>query len=317
ISNYMSKDRNGKIKMEPIWDWDLSWGNANYLEGGKTNNWYYPQLGDSDDIWLRKIRTDPDFYQKIIDRWAALRLNIFNPTSLFAGIDQRTHRLWEAKDRDFAAWPRLGTYVWPNPDGGTNWDVDYVNPTTYSGIIDQSKHYIQGRSLWIDSQFVAAPSIATNSTTATITAPLGSIYYTLNGTDPRASGGGLSSLARLYTASIALTTNAGIFARALYTNAWSAPARATYIASLPSLRITEINYHPAPPPTNSPYTADDFEFIELQNTGPTTLDLNGVRITGGIDFTFGPNQLVQLGTATSNSFDGGGTAFVASRLGSL
>src|SRR5207237_1108282 len=143
---------------------------------------------------------------------------------------------------------------------------DYVNPTTYSSIIDQFKHYIQGRYLWIDSQFVPAPSIVTNPSSATLSAALGSIYYTLNGADPRASGGGVSSSARLYSSAIPLTTNAGIFARALYTNVWSAPARATYVAALPGLRITEINYHPAPPPTNSPYSAEDFEFIELQNT---------------------------------------------------
>jgi CotH protein/Big-like domain-containing protein/chitobiase/beta-hexosaminidase-like protein/lamin tail-like protein len=319
ISDYIHKDRNGKIVMGPIWDWDLSWGNANYAEGGKTNGWYYTELGGGpDDLWLNRLRTDPDFYQKIIDRWAALRLNLFNPTNLFAGIDQRTNLLWEAKERDFAAWPRLGTYVWPNPDGAVDgWDVDYVNPTTYSGIISEFKKYIQGRYLWIDSQFIPAPSIVTNTTLATLSAPIGSIYYTLNGSDPRAGGGGISSVARLYSGPIPLSTNAGIFARAFYTNAWSGPVRATYVAAPPPLRITEINYHPAAPPTNSPYSAEDFEFIEVQNTGASTLDLNGFRISGGIDFTFGPNQLVPLGGATSNNFDGGGTTFVATRLGNL
>lgn len=69
LSDYMHKDRGGKIKMEPIWDWNLSFGNANYLEGVLTNNWYFPQLGGGDDIWLSRLRTDPDFYQRIIDRW--------------------------------------------------------------------------------------------------------------------------------------------------------------------------------------------------------------------------------------------------------
>src|ERR1035441_3062427 len=112
----MNKDRNGKLKMEPIWDWDLTWGNADYLDGGHTNGWYYTQLGDADDIWLGKLRTDPDFYQKIIDRWGALRLTVFNATNLFARIDQITNQVWEAQVRDFVRWPRLGTYVWPNPD---------------------------------------------------------------------------------------------------------------------------------------------------------------------------------------------------------
>ena len=99
-----------------------------------------------------------------------------------------------------------------------------------------------------------------------------------------------------------LTNNAGIFARAFYTNAWSPPAHALYIAALPALRITEINYHPAPPPTNSPYQDKDFEFIEIQNTGSNVINLAGARIGGGIDFMFAPNEFVTVGTATSNNF---------------
>jgi CotH kinase protein/Lamin Tail Domain/Chitobiase/beta-hexosaminidase C-terminal domain/Legume lectin domain len=316
LSNYLSKDRGGKLVEGPIWDWDLSWGNANYLQGGNTNYWYYPQISDNDDLWLRKLRTDPDFYQKIIDRWGALRLNVLNATNLLARVDQITNLLWEAQARDFARWPRLGTYVWPNPNGAAGgWDVDYVTPTTYSGIIFQLKKFVLGRYLWIDQQFVPAPALVTNGATLSLSAPLGSIYYTLDNSDPRASGGGLSASARRYSGAVALTNNAGIFTRAFCTNAWSPPTRALYIAALPDLRITEINYHPAPPPTNSPYQEKDFEFIEIQNTGSNVINLAGARIGGGIDFTFAPNEFVTVGTATSNNFDGGGTPFFASTLG--
>jgi hypothetical protein len=316
LSNYMNKDRSGKLKMEPIWDWDLSWGNANYADGGHTNGWYYTQLGDGDDIWLGKLRADPDFYQKIIDRWGALRLTVFNATNLFARIDQITNQVWEAQVRDFVRWPRLGTYVWPNPNGAAGgWDVDYVNPTTYAGIISQFKKFVLGRYLWIDQQFVPAPALVTNGATLSLSAPLGSIYYTLDNSDPRAGGGGLSVSARLYSGTVALTNNAGIIARAFYTNAWSAPAQALYIAALPALRITEINYYPAPPPTNSPYQDKNFEFIEVQNTSSNVINLAGARIGGGINFTFAPNEFVTVGTATSNNFDGGGTPFSASTLG--
>lgn len=316
LSDYMNKDRNGKLAAGPIWDWDLAWGNAAYLEGGNTNNWYYPLLSDNDDIWLRKLRTDPDFYQKIIDRWGALRLNVFNATNLLARIDQITNQVWEAQVRDFVRWPRLGTYIWPNPNGAAGgWDVDYVTPTTYDGIISQFKKYVRGRYLWIDQQFVPAPALSTNGATLSLSAPLGSIYYTLDNSDPRASGGGVRASAPRYSGTVALTNNAGIFARAFYTNTWSAPARALYIAALPALRITEINYHPAPPPTNSPYQDKDFEYIEIQNTGSNVINLAGASIGGGIGFTFVPNELVTVGTATSNNFAGGGTSFTASTLG--
>ncbi len=318
LSNYMQKDRNGRIKMEPIWDWDLSWGNANYATGGNTNGWYYQQIGPGDDLWLSQLRQDPDFYQKIIDRWGALRLNIFNATNLLARVDQITNYIWEAQTRDFIAWPRLGTYVWPNPDGAVDgFDVDYVTPTTYDGIISQVQKFILCRYLWIDSQFVPAPTVSTNGASATMAAHVGSVYYTLDGSDPRASGGGVASAAHLYTGTVALSTNAGIVARAFYTNAWSPPASAIYVATLPTLRVTEINYDPAPPPAGSPYTSKDFEFLEIQNTGANPVNLNGMKLAGGVSFTFTPNQFVSVGSVTSNNFDGGGTAYAGQTLGQM
>lgn len=58
-----------------------------------------------------------------------------------------------------------------------------------------------------------------------------------------------------------------------------------------ALRITELSYHPSDPtPAEvtaiSSAMADDFEFIELLNTGATTLNLAGARFTSGIDYTF-------------------------------
>ncbi|MCX5636564.1 MAG: lamin tail domain-containing protein [Planctomycetota bacterium] len=52
---------------------------------------------------------------------------------------------------------------------------------------------------------------------------------------------------------------------------------------LDGLRITELMYHA---PDGSAY-----DYIELYNIGNITLDLNGVRITQGIDFTFPPMTL--------------------------
>jgi hypothetical protein len=62
------------------------------------------------------------------------------------------------------------------------------------------------------------------------------------------------------------------------------------------LRITEIHYHPANPPSG--LDGDLYEFIELHNTSATeTLDLTGVRFTAGIDFAFGDYSLPPGGYA--------------------
>ena len=57
------------------------------------------------------------------------------------------------------------------------------------------------------------------------------------------------------------------------------------------LRITELMYMPAAPTAGelalAPGTeAKDYEFIELQNIGPASLDLTGARFTDGVEFTF-------------------------------
>jgi len=303
LSNYLNKDRDGLIREEPMWDWNLSFGNANYAEGGITNNWYWPGISEIQDMYLRRLRADPDFYQRIIDRWGALRTNVLSVAGVLGRVDRMTNQLWEAQARDFAKWPRLGTYIWPNPDGNVNgtppaggrqWDVNFVSPTNYPGIIAQTKKWITGRFAWIDGQFVPGPAVSLPAgpivpgVSLTLSAPLGTIYYMLDGTDPRGSNGMINPAARLYFSPITLTNNSGIFARALYTNSWSPPARAVYVVGTPALRVSELMYHPLPPPTNSPYAAEDFEFIELENTGTNAINLAGSHIDGGIQFTFGP-----------------------------
>ena len=52
------------------------------------------------------------------------------------------------------------------------------------------------------------------------------------------------------------------------------------------LRITELMYHPPQPASGSPYTAEDFEYIEFRNTGPTNISLAGVHFTNGVEFAF-------------------------------
>jgi Lamin Tail Domain/Putative Ig domain/CotH kinase protein len=62
---------------------------------------------------------------------------------------------------------------------------------------------------------------------------------------------------------------------------------ANHTALVASLRITEIMY--------APTGGNNYEFIELQNIGTTTLDLGGVRFTSGIDYTFATGTMLPPG----------------------
>ena len=63
--------------------------------------------------------------------------------------------------------------------------------------------------------------------------------------------------------------------------------------TLGSLAISELNYNPHEPTdaeraVNVDLDPNDFEFIELLNFGPDSIDLTGVRFVSGIEFQFPP-----------------------------
>jgi hypothetical protein len=118
----------------------------------------------------------------------------------------------------------------------------------------------------------------------------GTIYYTLDGTDPRDAGGGLSSSAIAYSGTISLTDSTRVRARIRDTaqsgtaNDWSAEVDKTFNKEQPlSLRIVELMYNPA--------GSGESEYIELLNIGASTIDLAGVQLAdfsaGGFTFASG------------------------------
>jgi len=225
FSNFLHKDRGGKIKMEPIWDWNLSFGNASGKQGWAPQGWYWTQLPDDEYLWFGRLFEDPDFEQKYIDRWGALRTNIFATANVLGRVDELAALLNESQARNFRRWPILGRYVHPN------W---YVGQT-YRDEIDWMKQWIRARLTWIDRQFLAAPSISVEKGPAESSGALalrasGKIYYTLDGSDPRAPGGAVSSKARLYETAIPLKEPVRIFARVWVRNRWSYPVTGTFKA---------------------------------------------------------------------------------------
>ena len=107
-------------------------------------------------------------------------------------------------------------------------------------------------------------------------APSGTtIYYTTDGSDPRQSGGAPNPTAPSTTTSAIVTVNASVRVKARIRDSsgnWSTLTDATFfLNSLPTVRITELNYHPAD--RAGVTDADDMEFIELTNTGTQSIDL--------------------------------------------
>ncbi|MEE8451151.1 MAG: lamin tail domain-containing protein, partial [Thermoguttaceae bacterium] len=122
------------------------------------------------------------------------------------------------------------------------------------------------------------------------------LFYTTDGTDPRAADGSVSPTAVLYNGTFQLASTTALKARHLINGTvWSVLNEATYFLNQPAaagnLTITEINYNPYAPTADEllvddMLNNDDFEFIELQNIGADVIDLTDVRFTDGITFTF-------------------------------
>jgi hypothetical protein len=124
-----------------------------------------------------------------------------------------------------------------------------------------------------------------NGFSLVMTTPVGDIYYTLDGEDPRLPGGAINTAhATIYSGPVVLTESTQVKARA-FSGVWSAVNDAVFAVGpvTESLRISEIMYHPAD--TGNPDDPNT-EYIELTNVGAETINLKLVRFTDGIDFTF-------------------------------
>lgn len=133
------------------------------------------------------------------------------------------------------------------------------------------------------------------SLTMTNPGPAGTIYYTTNGIDPRLFGGAMAAGAQAYSGPIVLNGTTTVKARVLLDDgSWSPLTESTYTFNLSALRVTELNYNPVVP-VGSTYLSQDYEFIELQNTGATALNPDGATFSNGITYTF-PSMTIASGS---------------------
>ena len=117
-----------------------------------------------------------------------------------------------------------------------------------------------------------------------------SIYYTLDGSDPREAWTS-NAVGSLYSGAVPLAQTVTVKARARNGTVWSALTEAQFLvgalAAPGNLIISEIHYNPSG-------AGDDTEFVELLNTSAVTIDLANVRLDG-VDFTFAPATLLGAG----------------------
>ena len=126
------------------------------------------------------------------------------------------------------------------------------------------------------------------------------IHYTLDGSDPRAVGGGVAASALTYSGPVPVNAwTVTLKARVREGTEWSALNEAVFsrIDAAPPLAVTEIHAALAAPDveeTGAGFTdKDDFEFIGLMNTGGEVLNLRDLKGTRGIAFSLSDQWLEQ------------------------
>ncbi|MFI5380370.1 MAG: lamin tail domain-containing protein, partial [Tepidisphaerales bacterium] len=290
---------------------DCGWSsiNTNATGVGSTNNdaakpYYY-------------LRNNPDFVMMFADAVQKFMLNggALTPTATTGLYQSLSGFISQAVITESARWGAIPGDV-TNGEGGTvpKTQALWVNEQSYllNTLLPQRTSIVlqQLRSAGLFPS-VDAPSFSVNgvpeyggtfqpNSTLTMSDTLGgtagTLYYTLDGSDPRLPGGAVSPAAVVYSGALVLTQGVEVKARVLSNGTWSALADAGFYVNLaPSIRITELMYDP-PPATqdeiNRGYVDtgkgnDDFEFLEITNIGNQTLPLQGLRLANGVDFTFG------------------------------
>lgn len=342
LSGFFYKDRNGRLEQGPMWDCDrcLGTGGSSGVPQGD-NRCFSPRFwrlpvssGDPDNgtdffgvstigvSWFTPLFRDPDFWQLFIDRYQMFRTNEYSTATIAGKVDAIHAEIKEAQVREQARWapsgfnfPRSGVQT-VNGYSFNFGPADNFGRGRYSNEVAFQKQWLIDRLTFFDTNFLNAPTLSSGtalvpSGTMVTAAPAAKansrLLYTLDGTDPRMPGGGVSPSALMSMGPLTLTVtqNVRLFARSwnpshanqtngggsilgypLLNSFWSGPVAATYFTAVPTLRITELMYHPSDPPAGNTNDADNFEYVELKNIGATTLNLAGFNLGGGIDFIF-------------------------------
>ncbi|MEM7392431.1 MAG: CotH kinase family protein, partial [Verrucomicrobiota bacterium] len=227
LSAYYYKERNGVMKLGPVWDFDRTMGS---YDGRDDNPEEWFGCGSTDFFnygFFQRLFQDIDWEQAVIDKWYDLRQASFRDSNICDIIDDHSSIVEEASARHFARWPAV------SPAGGA-----------YSNEVNNMKNWLTTRAAWIDGQWTPPPDISANSSYVStgfmfsITSPSnGVIYYTTDGSDPRAPGGGVSTNALVYTGPISVLSTSRIRTRIqLPSGDWSGINRANFSTQPPQIQ---------------------------------------------------------------------------------
>jgi spore coat protein CotH len=125
------------IKMGPLWDFDLAFGNVDYSDSRYANGFHIRW-----NPWYNRMFSDPVFIARLKERFAFFRAN---QGLIVNKIDSYAQKLAYAQQENNDKWQTMGTYVWPNP----------VIFDTYEEEVEHLKRWYSERMDWLEAEFNA------------------------------------------------------------------------------------------------------------------------------------------------------------------
>jgi len=113
FSTFFHKDRNGKLRAGPVWDFNLTYGNDLFQYGvdrSKTNVWQFDNKSNNGSKFWKDLYDDPLFKCYLSKRWNELIATgmPLNKNVMYNKIDQVHTLITEAASREEAKWKTVG-----------------------------------------------------------------------------------------------------------------------------------------------------------------------------------------------------------------
>jgi hypothetical protein len=148
LSSYLYKGKNEVLNCGPLWDFNLTYGNADYYDGWNPIGFEYQIHLDGDywqnPFWWNKLMKDPSYVTKLKRRWSGIRKVELSDQRINFVADSLVDVLAEAQTRNYIRWKGvIGNYVWPN----------YYVGTSYAAEVTWMRNWIDQRLAYLDKQW--------------------------------------------------------------------------------------------------------------------------------------------------------------------
>jgi len=145
-STYVTRERGGKLKFGPLWDFDLAGGNSKFFDNMSPTGWWVRDPSNHNTRYMHRLFSDPAFEQHVQARWRYLRKQL---PALQAYIRQSADTLQASQARNFQRWDVLNTPISPSPLALGSFDAEVAH----------LQFWLAQRAQWMDEQWVPSTEI--------------------------------------------------------------------------------------------------------------------------------------------------------------